>query len=185
MGTAIQWQEWVADVAPADNVGKSIEVLNYMVSGNVTRSSGDFMIDIALGSGLVVADQELYVEFPGDFCDAFYKGFTPSCTLNRWNADWATMDSNNYVKNCSFINGRRVKAFLAVDTNNAAAAAAYKLTISGVPTPLDPSGGHSFPIVYLTDAKAAKVTYRTAPGTMNVTKAGFGNAAGKVFVDWA
>ena len=105
--------------------------------------------------------------------------------MNRRNADWASVDSNNYVKNCSYINGRKIRAYLTKDDANANAAAAYRVTIAGVPTPLDPYGGNSFPVVYLTEAKAAKVTYRTASGTMNVTKSGFGNAPGKVMIGWA
>ena len=140
-------------------------------------TTADFMIDIALASGKVGVDQELYIEFPGDFCPSFVKGFSPSCTMNRWNNDWKTLDGTNYIKNCSYIKGRRVKAFLTKDDANAAAATAYKITISGVPTPVDPTGGHSYPHIFMTDALAAKVTGRTCPGTMNVTKSGFANSA--------
>lgn len=77
--------------------------------------------------------------FPGDFDDAFYKGFSPSCSLTRRLPDWSGFDSTNFIDNCTYDNARRVRLFFKVDSANANAAWFYRLSISGVPTPLTPS----------------------------------------------
>lgn len=95
---------------------KAIQVLDYSVSTNYTRSTATFTMDVVLPAGEVTADKAAFVQFPGDFCSAFATGFIPSCTLNRFKADWSGQDSENWVNNCSYVKGRKIKIFLKADT---------------------------------------------------------------------
>lgn len=77
---------------------------------------------------------DFYVLFPGDFDEAFYKGFSPSCSLSRRLLDWSGFDGTNFIENCTYVNARRVRLFFKADTLNSNAQV-YRLTINGVPTP--------------------------------------------------
>lgn len=74
----------------------------------MTRSASNFIFDVWLDANQVKTTETLIVEWPGDFSEAFYKGFNPSCTLNRWIDNWSNLDPTSYVDNCSFVIDRKV-----------------------------------------------------------------------------
>lgn len=74
--------------------------------------------------------------------------------------------------------------FLKADAKNSEAKA-YRLKLSGVPTPMDPATGYTLPTFIIPTAAATMaVSKRTAPGFMNISYAGFGSDSKKTYVEW-
>lgn len=136
-------------------------------------------------SGTVADNQEVFVQFPGEFEEAFYKKFNPGCKLYKKKDDWSGNEGDDLVQNCSFVKGRRVKMFLKKDTANAAAAKAYRLTVSSVPTPLGSSSGYTYPAIIVPSIGKTTLSKMSVPGMMNSTFYNFGEDSSKIFIDWS
>lgn len=74
----------------------------------------------------------------------------------------------NYMNNCSYVGGRRVKFYLKADLENAGKDLVYILSVSGIPTPFIPTTGGNLIQIQLTDASNI-ATYSTNPGHYNTT----------------
>jgi len=79
---------------------------------------------------------------------------------------------------------------LKTDTGNSALSARYTVTISGIPTPNEPTRGHNFVHVLSSeDSTNLYIKYRTTPGAINATMKGkeftHDTSANKEVTNWA
>ena len=114
----------------------SILIQDFSFSPNKFRSSSaTFTYLLNIPQSTFTTASILWLQFPGSLDQAFFYGASPSITLFR------IYDSTNtnLVAGISLMRGRRVAVSLKADASNAVIACNYTLTISGIPTPMNPS----------------------------------------------
>ena len=87
---------------------------------------------IKLPTGTVLETIPIWVDFPEEFDEAMFLGWTPSCTLKNVKIKDNDVISN-FVGSCALNSNRRVKLTITNDTNHTDTKL-YALTISGIPT---------------------------------------------------
>eukprot|EP00828_Plagiopyla_frontata_P031829 TRINITY_DN4162_c0_g1_i1.p2 TRINITY_DN4162_c0_g1~~TRINITY_DN4162_c0_g1_i1.p2 ORF type:complete len:217 (-),score=18.20 TRINITY_DN4162_c0_g1_i1:175-825(-) len=159
-----QDSESIEDEATANQPATTLPVVYFSQEPTTTiRSTYTMKMHIKMPANTVSENIPIYVDFPEEFDEAMFLGWSPSCQFRN------VQTIKNFANSCSLENIRRVKLNMSSDPNNTDTRL-YELTISSIPTYHYVQFHSNAPLVWFGNSTSTTVPlYKTNLGYFNGT----------------